>query len=293
MRPLLLAAALATTAAPGVPATPAVGGGGADAPASAPPAGGEEWVEYLETISKWVMQRHLPTDNLTHCPDWPPGELQTSIFINGNLARILLATAQLTSNASYADEAMLWCDKLCDEQAQTTCHGAGASDATTTCGYWGVGYGGIGPGPLGSVYFGDTGTAVTTLAMCTRLAKPSSPRAKRYRTIMSQYETFVRNGPVDEIRGRGAAPPSGWVIPSGPDRGAVGCGYYEKHLSTKPYVIATATTGGAFFAEFAQVQGGAAGEELKRTAAEAMAYITRVVMPSGEIPCARNSLENC
>ena len=222
-------------------------------------------------------------------PDWPPGELQTSIFINGNLARILLATAQLTSNASYADEAMLWCDKLCDEQAQTTCHGA--SDATTACGYWGVGYGGIGPGPLGSVYFGDTGTAVTTLAMCTRLAKPT--RAQRYRTIMSQYETFVRNGPADAIRGRGAAAPNGWVIPSGPDRGAVGCGYYEKHLSTKPYVIATATTGGAFFAEFAQVQGGAAGEELKRTAAEAMAYITRVVMPSGEIPCARNSFATC
>ena len=223
---------------------------------------------------------------LCAAPDWPPGELQTSIFINGNLARILLATAQLTSNASYADEAMLWCDKLCDEQAQTTCHGAGAGDATTACGYWGVGYGGIGPGPLGSVYFGDTGTAVTTLAMCTRLAKPS--RAQRYHEVMSRYETFVRNGPVDEIRGRGAAAPNGWVIPSGPDRGAVGCGYYEKHLSTKPYVIATATTGGAFFAEFAQVKGGAAGEELKRTAAEAMAYITRVVMPSGEIPCARN-----
>ena len=35
--------------------------------------------------------------------------------------------------------------------------------------------------------------------------------------------------------------------------GAIGCGYYGKHLSTLPYVIATGTTGGAFFVELANV----------------------------------------
>lgn len=63
-------------------------------------------------------------------PDWPPGELQTSIFINGNLARILLATASLTQNSTYSDEALRWCDKLCEQQASAT------TPAGHKAGYW-------------------------------------------------------------------------------------------------------------------------------------------------------------
>ncbi len=42
----------------------------------------------------------------------------------------------------------------------------------------GVGYGGVGPGNLGSVYFGDTGTAVTTLAMCKGAIIARQPEGK-------------------------------------------------------------------------------------------------------------------
>ena len=36
--------------------------------ADAPPKSGDgRWLQYLETVSGWIMQRHLSTDNLTHC----------------------------------------------------------------------------------------------------------------------------------------------------------------------------------------------------------------------------------
>jgi hypothetical protein len=67
--------------------------------------------------------------------------------------------------------------------------------------------------------------------------------------------------------------------------GAIGCGYYGKHLSTLPYVIATGTTGGAFFVELANVtKSTAEASALRAEAAAAMAWVAGVVMPSGEIP---------
>lgn len=42
-------------------------------PDEAPPKSGDaRWLQYLETVSGWIMQRHLPTDNLTHCAQLPP-----------------------------------------------------------------------------------------------------------------------------------------------------------------------------------------------------------------------------
>ena len=32
-----------------------------------PKSGDARWLQYLETVSGWIMQRNLPTDNLTHC----------------------------------------------------------------------------------------------------------------------------------------------------------------------------------------------------------------------------------
>ena len=165
-------------------------------------------------------------------------------------ARILLAAAKIggdanaTRSCAFRDTALRWCDKLVTEQAPAkTAAGAPA-------GYWGVGYG-PGPGSLGNVYFGDTGTAVTTLAMCYReVGGANTARGSKFMKAMRLYRSFVVGGCAGGLKGRGGPSP-GWVLPSG----AVGCGYYKGHLSTKPYVIATGTTGGAFLAELANLTG--------------------------------------
>ena len=38
--------------------------------------------------------------------------LNTSIFINGNLARVLLASHRITGDATHLDEGLKWCDTL-------------------------------------------------------------------------------------------------------------------------------------------------------------------------------------
>jgi hypothetical protein len=256
-------------------------GGGGSPP---PPISDKSWLKYLTVISDWISVHDLPSDNLTHSADWPEGELSDSIFINGNLARILLATAALTGNQSYSTTALRWCDQLCSQQTQAE------TPTGKMGGYWGVGYGGIGPGKLGSVYFGDTGTAVTTLAMCARHPTTDSPRRAKFVQSMQRYQLFVREGCKAGLVGRGNASLDGWLIKQGPDRGAVGCGYYGGHLSTKPYVIATATTGGAFFAELSNVAAVAgtvpvnSSASLAADATAAMKWIASVVLPSGEIP---------
>ena len=102
---------------------------------------------------------------------------------------------------------------------------------------------------------------------------------------MQRYARFVREGNKNPLVGRGAAAPNGWVIKTGKDKGAIGCGYYAKHLSTLPYVIATGTTGGAFFAELANRTVDAADREgLFADAHAAMLWTAGVVLPSGEIP---------
>jgi len=62
--------------------------------------------------------------------------LNGSIFINGNLARVLLSTAELVEGEKsdeYLKEGLRWCETLCKEQQRTP-----TSDNKTT-GYWGVG----------------------------------------------------------------------------------------------------------------------------------------------------------
>ena len=83
------------------------------------------------------------------------------------------------------------------------------------------------------------------------------------------------------------------------DTGAVGCGYYgctnrtaddcaavpgQPGLdcpSRSPYVIATGTTGAAFFAELYGLTGNATYREV---AVRALGYAASLVLPSGEIP---------
>ena len=64
------------------------------------------------------------------------------IFVNGNLARVLLSTYRLQQkrtghgNRDYLDQALGWCDTFCDLQQSIE------SSLRNPAGYWGAGYGG-------------------------------------------------------------------------------------------------------------------------------------------------------
>jgi hypothetical protein len=60
----------------------------------------------LKASADWIMTLGLRTNNITGAKD----TLKTSIFINGNLARVLLASYRLTGNKDHLDEGLSWCD---------------------------------------------------------------------------------------------------------------------------------------------------------------------------------------
>ena len=250
----------------------------------------------LVDFSDWAMGLDVDSDDLRRSTCVGPQPLNASIFINGNLARALLVSSSLTGNQTLENEALRWCDALVKEQAPVL------TSQHTAAGYWGVGY----PvtGPRGDIYLGDTGSAVTALGMCHRAAAGQPQRRAAYYDAMSKYAEFVRHGCKEAGCGypeqHGAAASKGWLAcdQSGSSC-SVGCGYYQGHLSVPPYVIATGTTGAAFFAEYAAATrreaaagGGAApaasaAAEAKvaaTTAAAAAAWLASQVSASGEVP---------
>ncbi len=158
---------------------------------------------------------------------------RTSIFINSNLARVLLAGYEVLGEERYLREALRWFDHMVDLQQLTL------STAGDTVGYWGD------FSPQGNIYLGDAGTSATALAGAVRFA--DSERKKRYLRCMELYARFVQYGCADDPQGRGRGGSSGWIIADGPDRGAIGAGYYRGQLSTAPYTISTSVTGAGFF----------------------------------------------
>ena len=241
------------------------------------------------------------------------------IFVNANLARILLSTYRLqekeeigNGNRDYLDQGLAWCDTFSDLQANII------SSLGNSAGYWGAGYGepsNCKP-PLrgdcahgGQIYFGDTGTAVTTLALCYRLADAN--RQARYLHILNQFATFVLEGSkTPPFNKKGTA--NSFVNEK---TGAIGCGYYMCSNRTEddcskikgpsnlncpsrsPYTIATGTTGAAFFAQLYSLTGN---EKFKEVGENAVNYLFSVVLSQGEIPyildgvnCSTVSTDGC
>jgi hypothetical protein len=211
--------------------------------------------------------------------------LNHSIFINGNLARVLLGWSRLGGNATHREEGLRWCDSLVTEQVQIPT----AVRPDLTGGYWGVGYPMSRPIRDGELYLGDSGTAVTTLAQCVWESHDDDVRRSAYLGAMRRYDIFVRDGCPSAGCGaswRGAAATTGFVNASAGR--AIGCGYYKGHLSTCPYVVATATTGAAFMAELANVlttSSPAVASAAEVLATDAVRYMASLVSSSnGSIP---------
>lgn len=239
--------------------------------------------DMLSSIADWIMTLDVGSDvvkNYNHTSN----ALNASIFVNGNLARVLLGSHRLTGNATHLAEALRWCDALVAEQVR----GATAVKPDMEGGWWGVGYPTSVPLADGNIYLGDTGTAVTTLAMCARTTSDAR-QAKRFTDALTRYDAFVRFGCQQAGCGassRGsAAATDGFINASA---GAIGCGYYQGHLSTCPYVVATGTTGAAFEAELASLTKAslpAVSEAAEETVADSVRYMaTLISRDNGSIP---------
>ena len=263
----------------------------------------EDMLPWLESVAMWTATLDLPSNSLK-------GKNLTAggtdhIFVNGNLARVLLATWRLQDsrapghgNPEFLVQGLAWCDTLCSIQASIN------SSRGNVAGYWGAGYP-IPEGctlPLrgkcahgGNIYFGDTGTAATVLGLCRSLTQDATRRAA-YESAMKKFGTFVLEGSdTAPVLKKGTS--TGFVDPM---TGSVGCGYYgctsrtsedcakvapaSSKLncpSNSPYTIATGTTGGAFFSE---LYGVTRDERHAKVATAAVGYEASVALSSGEMP---------
>lgn len=216
----------------------------------------------FDDLCAWIMALDVGSNELKGTED-----TAGSIFINGNFARVLMASYRITGNEAHREEALRWGDTFCANQQRTqTSRGDDA-------GYW--------PdiGPRGNIYFGDAGTAAHALASIYPAAAPG--RQETWRAAMERMARFVIDGCAEDPQGQGRDATHSWVIREGRDAGALGCGYYRGKLSVEPYTIATATTGGAFFSELYAIT---KNPQYRELAAGAVTWLLKTRKDDGEIP---------
>jgi len=217
---------------------------------------------YFDDLCAWIMGLDVGSNQLKGTED-----TATSIFINGNFARVLMASYRITGNRTHLDEALRWCDTFCSIQQRTT------TSKGEEAGFW--------PdcGPQGNIYFGDAGTAAHALAVIYQEA--DADRQAVYRGSMERMARFIIDGCAKDPQGLGREATSTWVIREGEDAGALGCGYYRGKLSVEPYTIATATSGGAFMSELYALSNA---PEYREVATGAVKWLLGTRKPDGEIP---------
>jgi hypothetical protein len=217
---------------------------------------------YLEDINEWIMSLDVGSGTLKNTKD-----TATSVFINGNFARVLTASYAITGRKDRLNEALRWCDGFCVQQEKTT------TSKGEPAGFWSD----LGPGR--NIYFGDMGTAATALAVGYRFADDN--RKRTYVEAMERMARFVLHGSTGDPQGKGREATASFVISTGPDHGALGCGYYGGHLSMKPYTISTSTTGVAFLSTLHSIS---PKPEYREVAIGATRWLLKLRKPDGEIP---------
>ena len=148
----------------------------------------------LVEISDWIVSIGVGSNDLMMaCSSFWCTEMPSFIFINGNLARVLLAAHTITGNASYLDEGLRWCDSFVRAKHTITTSAPSVLAAGrnhTTAAWWNSGY--------GTIYFGDTGTAHQALSMCAIKLPLGNERRAQYILAMREYGAFVEAGCVQQ-----------------------------------------------------------------------------------------------
>ena len=73
----------------------------------------------VSEISEFIMTLDLGSGTVKGYNKTWPGTLNASIFINGNLARVLLGSHRLTGNATHLAEGLAWCEAFVKQQVIT------------------------------------------------------------------------------------------------------------------------------------------------------------------------------
>ncbi|MDH7569788.1 MAG: hypothetical protein QHJ73_09410 [Armatimonadota bacterium] len=221
-----------------------------------------EALPYLVDVCNWILARDLGSNSLKGVND-----TRDSIFVNGNLARVLLSAYHLTGDNRYRDEALRWCDTFVSQQHPIlTAKG-------TPGGWW------YDMPASRNLYLGDTGTAISPLILAA--AQTAGERRERYWDALRRYAALVREGTATDPLNQGRKTCSGWIIGAGKDAGALGCGYYRGHLSTAPYTISTATTG---CLAMSQLWAATRQPEYRQIATDAARWLLRIIPEDGRIP---------
>lgn len=219
-------------------------------------------LEYFDGICQWIVDIDVGSGELKI-----EAKRKTSIFINSNLARILVAGYELTGRQEYLNEAMDWFDRLVAlQQTIETSNGI-------VGGWWGDFR------PEDNIYLGDAGTSATALCGIVRFV--DEERKQKYTQALQQYANFVIYGSKTDPQGKNRQATDSFIIQSGEHKGAIGCGYFRNELSTAPYIISTAVTGAGFFSAFAELTGN--GQYLN-IAESATRWLLKQRDPYGEMP---------
>lgn len=218
----------------------------------------------LVHISEWCIEHKLGTGKLV---DSPEDNVSDSIFINGNFARVLVCTYELTGEKSYLDEAVRWCDYF----ATAAANPIKTSQGNDALWWWDVGnY---------NLYLADTGTAIHALFK----AYPYVDAAKQavYLDALEKFYLLITQGTDCDPMDRGQAPSPGWVIQEGDDAGALAVGYRNGKLDQEPYTISTATAGAQTCAILFKLTGQ---EKYRTTAKNAAIWLLKQINERGTLP---------
>ena len=225
----------------------------------------KEMAALLVRISEWCLEHRLGSGIFHDTPDGAD-EVEDSIFINGNLARVLICTYEITGEESYLREAVSWCDYFVD-----TANPIQTSKGNDAVWWWDVGH--------NNLYLADTGTAVHALFKA--FPYVDDDRKQKYLNALKKFYLLLAEGTDRDPLDRGQAPSPGWIIGDGEDAGAFGVGYRKGQLETRAYTISTACAGAQACAALYQLTGD---ETCRKTALDAARWLLGQFDEAGVIP---------
>lgn len=218
----------------------------------------------LVMVSDWCVEHRLGDGKLVGSPE---ENVCDSIFINGNLSRVLICTYELTGEKTYLDEAVRWCDYF----ACAAANPVKTSQGNDALWWWDVGN--------FNLYLADTGTAIHALFKAYPYVDPQ--RQVIYLDALKKFYLLICEGTDCDPMGRGQSPSPGWVIKHGPDAGALAVGYRNGKLDQEPYTISTATAGAQACALLYRLTGQ---EKYRVTARNAAMWLLGQINERGTLP---------
>jgi hypothetical protein len=216
---------------------------------------------YLDDICQWILARDQASES---------GQIRSVVsdpfFLQGNLARVLIAGSQLTkNNPQYLEEALRWCDRFVSQQQRVS------TSLGNEGGYW------VNPAAADSLDL--SGNSLAAVAVARGYAYADGGRKKSYQQALERYARFLLEGLKADSAG--AFPASaGWIVRQSEASGAMGFGYAKGRALAKPATSATAA-GAAFFAQLYAIAGN---RQYREVSLSAVDWILRNRRPNGEIP---------